>query len=348
MNKRLRGILQAAEREGLTVRGDSAGGSFDGCAVTVGATHEENSGETVSVRGLLRPALDLGLQLGKHRGSLFGGVVVTGNTDIDGELTVTSDEPARGRVLFDGGLADALAALYRASFELRLDDASCSIYHYVGFDLPEAGWLRGALEGVSRAVHLMEAARSTLPVAGPLTAYEPVFRRLSTDHELALMTSPLVLWSRTGADSRGELGTSIELAAQRTRTRRFRLHACARLETSLAVGLTLHRRGLADELRSAFSEDVRLGDRPFDRRFRITAGRVDRLAAILDAEVRAALQALDEQFGRVTLDDEKLSLEAELADVPPSELPHLLHLVADAARRLARNVVHGGEESPYR
>ncbi|MFO0555200.1 MAG: hypothetical protein U0271_42875 [Polyangiaceae bacterium] len=343
MSTPLEAALAVAEGNGLSVRDSSAVGVFEGCSVSV---HSQGSQSIwAEVFGSIEPALDLGLTLGRLRGRGRNAKVVTGNADLDGEFIIEADEPARARILFEGGLAALLVAYHRRLYEVSLHDAGCSIY------ISESGgdWVTTALGGVSEVAKLVATARPLLPVATPLAPYAPVFARFAEDWGLEMQTVPLVVRTPASGATTREVGASLEISATRIERCQYRLRMVAPFWSPLRAGLQLRRRTFADGVRGFFGEgDVELGDRSFDDRFEVSAEKKKRTARLLGADTRARLVELDGKFGRVLLDDMGICLESGLEQIPPSALPRALEQFVEVVRGLTQNAARRAQRGIYR
>jgi hypothetical protein len=337
-------IMHAAERLGLTVERGGASGVIDGRRVKVWVSFPYTNRQSVNVRGQLEWPLDLGVHVAKAVRSPFGeGPIRIGHPDLDGELTVLGDEPARVRMLLDGAIADALVALYRAAFEVSLDDGGCTIYQFVGFDVPDQAWLERALHGAAKIASLMEEARARLPPAKPIEQHAAAVHGVAKSRGLAFSTTPVLA---TGDFD----GCPLEIGTKRTDVRTHHLFARARIETSLGVGLAVRRQGVLDSVRSLLGgQDIVLGDPPFDKHFLVRAERPAQVPVLLDRFARSHLLSIDEHYGPVTVDDETVSVEPIPLSIQLDTVIILAELLTEAALRLSSNRVHGGAEGgPYR
>jgi hypothetical protein len=342
----LEAFLDHAASLGLTVSGSSAAGLVDGRRVELGITLSSNAGASYAVRTHLDPPLDLGLDMRERRLGRFGEApVVTGHPDLDAEFSVSADEPERVRALFTSDLRGEVAALYRGSLDLRVHDGGCAVYATEGFYVVDDAWLDRAVRGSGRVVALMDEARPQVPPAEPLLGHAAALRALAAARGLRLSTAPLL------AEGVVE-GLPITLGAARTGRRKHHLHAEIGLSTDLGLNLAVRRQGLLDEVRTLLGgQDIHVGDAPFDQRFLVRADpeRAERVALLLDREVRAALLGADARAGEVHLGDRSLRVDPIPADRAPETLSWLLDTLVEAASRIAQNHVRGGAEAgPYR
>lgn len=342
----LNDLLRAAKRRGLEVRGRSASGAIDGRRVSLGVDTASRNGESVAVRAYLDPPLDLGLTL---RARVVASVLefdhVTGHPDLDGEFTITGDEPARVRAFLAGPLGDAAAALYRASFDLRIDDTGCTIYVLVGFAVPDDDWFDRAVDSAVKLANLVDAQRVHLDPAEPLKPHAAVLRALADRRALSFSTTPLVT---SGIVE----GRPIFIAAQRTGRRKHHLFARAAIAGDLGIGLSVRRQHLLDDVRTFLGgQDVIVGDAPFDKRFVIGAkpDRAHLVGRLLDAETRAALLAIDARCGPIRLDDHGIRVDPIPLHHPAEDLAWLADTLTEVTGRVSRNLVRGGADAgPYR
>jgi hypothetical protein len=337
-------FLDHAALLGLTVTGNRAAGVVDGRRVDLGITLSANAGASYAVRAHLEPALDLGLDVRERRLGRFGEApVMTGHPDVDAEFEIAADEPDRVRELFMADLRAEVATLYRSSLDLRLHDGGCAVYATEGFYVVDDAWLDRAVRGAVRVVALMDEARRFVAAARPLSGHAEALRAIAAARGLAVSTAPLAL---TGTVE----GHAVAVGATRTGRRKHHLHAEVALETDLGLGLAVRRQGLLDEVRTLLGgQDLQIGDAAFDPRFLVRADRAERVAHLLDAEVRAALLAVDARAGEVTLTDRALRVEPIRVDRAPETLGWLVETLVETAAKIARNHVRGaGDAGPYR
>ncbi|APR83435.1 Hypothetical protein A7982_08784 [Minicystis rosea] len=339
-------LLRAAERRGLVAQGRSASGAIEGRRVSLGFDTAGRNGENVIVRAYLDPPLDLGLTL---RERVVASVLefddITGHPDLDGEFVITGDEPDRVRTLLHGPLGDATAALYRASFDLRLDDTGCTVYGLMGFMVPDEAWLDHAIDHALELASLMDAQRAALDPAHALVPHAAALQNLAVLRHLAFSTAPLI------ASGLVE-GRPLFIGAKRTGRRRHHLLARAAIEGDLGIGLSIRRQSLLDDIRMLVGGvDVSVGDAAFDKRFLVqaTPERAGLVGLLLDTQVRAALLAVDARCGPVTLDDHGIHVEPIPMDHPVEDLVWLADTLTEVTGRVSRNLVRGGAEAgPYR
>jgi hypothetical protein len=339
-------MLLEAQRLGLTIAADEASGEIAGRRLTLKLTMGDRQGQVITVRADLDPPVDLGLTMRERvTASLLSPQAMTGHTDLDAEFAIAGDEPARLRAFFTGPLCEELAALYRATFDLRLRDDGCSVFSTIGFSIPDVGWLDRAVRGAVKIVDLMDDARANLDAPHRLLAHAEALRDLAAARSLGFAPSPLRVW--------GDLeGRALRLGSRRTGKRKYHLFARAELDGDLGIGLSVRRQGLLDDV-SVFlgAQDVLVGDAAFDKRFLIKAdpARAERVAGLLDAEVRAALLAMDARCGAVKVSDQAVTVSPIGIGKPPEELRWLVDTLAEVTGQVSRNLIHGGAEvGPYR
>jgi hypothetical protein len=340
-------LLRAAEGLGLAVRDGAASGTIDGRRVSLGfELTGSREGMTAVVRGWLDPRLDLGLDMHRRAAApLVEPEPVTGNTDLDGEFSITGDEPARVRELLDPPLCAHLVALHRAAHDLRLRDAGCSFFGLYGLYDADEGWVERAVAAAAATVGLMDEARSRVRPAAPIAPHAAALRAFAGARGLGHADTPLRV--------RGSVeGRSIEVGATRTGRGRHHLHARAGFEAELGIGLRIHRQGILDALRTLLGgQDILVGDAAFDARFLIRADpeRAGRVAALFDAGARAALLEVDARVGAVAVDERGVSVDPIPVDVDPGDVVRVIDTLTEVTGRVARNMVHGAEAAgPYR
>ncbi|MFT3773318.1 MAG: hypothetical protein QM820_48685 [Minicystis sp.] len=335
-----------AQQHGFTPVENASSGLFEGRRVSFGFSFTSNNAETFTVDAWLDPPLDLGLSM---RERILAAVLehdhVTGHPDLDGEFTITGDDPDRVRAFFAGPLRDDLAALYRASLDLRVHDAGCAIYAQTGFLGPDEAWFVRALRGAAAIAARMDEQRASLEAAHPIQPHAEVLRTLAKQRGLAFATTPLSTW--------GEVeGRAIQIGAQRTGRGKYELYARAALDGDLGIDLAIRRQGLLDGVRTLLGgQDVIVGDVPFDKRFLVRAdpARTERIGLLLDAEARAALLAIDGRCGPVSVDDRGVAVGPIPIGHAPEDLVWLADTLTEVTGRVSRNIVHGGAEAgPYR
>jgi hypothetical protein len=339
-------LLRRAEELGLTVSGRAAHGTIDGSRVSLAFELVDHQNWTAVVHGWMDPPLDLGLDI--HRRVAVGLTqpeAVSGNPDLDSEFVIEGDEIARVEELLDAPLCARLVATHRASMEFNLRDTGCAIFGLYGIFDVDVRWLDRALDAAVETARLMREARERVPPAARLASHEKALRACAAARGLALMGAPLRLW--------GEVeGRAVEIGATRTGRRRHHLHARAVLDGDLAIGLEVRRQGILDGIVTLLGgQDVLVGDAPFDRRFLIHARpeRVERVAALLDADTRATLLAIDARVGAVAIDDRGVTVDPIDVGHEPEDLAWVLDALVEVTGQISKNLVRGGgAEGPYR
>jgi hypothetical protein len=313
----------------LTVTGRTASGTIDGRRVSVEVENAGRGGWFLVVRSLLDPPLDLGLDIQpRTTASVLEPEPFTGHPDLDAEFTASADEVPRARQLFTVPLCNALAALYRQGFEPRLDDFGCTIISEGGSILPDIVWRDRAISGAIELVSFMDEARAHLAPADRLREHAAALRGLAGRHHLpvAISTAPLRACGMVE-------GRALEVGAARTGACKYHLYARGDLEGDLAVGLSLRRRKLLDDVRTFLgAQEVLVGD-----------------ASLLDHAVRTLLLSLDERCGAVAADDRSVTIDPIPLDLQLDELIIIVEVLIEMTGRISHNLVHGGAEAgPYR
>ncbi|MFO0760666.1 MAG: hypothetical protein U0359_29580 [Byssovorax sp.] len=340
-------ILQTAVDLGLTVADGHAEGEVEGRRVRVDLTIDRNAITVVFARALLERPLDLGLSLHRREISPMiptGGM--TGDPDLDTELSVHGDDRDRTRAFFTRALCAELLSMHRRALDLRLGDEGCTIVSQSIYVTEQAeSWLRNALATAARAATLMEEARAGVPAPHGLSPHVDALFAFADRRHLRWGLSPVLAEGRL--DQRW-------LRVRSVRTGRRRHHLAIRLDfaAELGVGLALHRESLLDALRTALGgQDLKVGDAAFDRRFLIRAepAQAARASRLFDHAVRGALLDLDHRLGPLVIEDRGLRVDPIPLSADPAAIVAALDTLDEVAGRIEKNLLHGGEETgPYR
>jgi hypothetical protein len=298
----------------------------------------------IVVGARLVPRLDLGLSI--RRSSLaVNALHPIGDETLDSEFSVSADERARLVELLTPELRARVVALHGRAFDLHLHDGGCRVLRVLDGAV-EGAWLVEALQAAVSVVQLLDEARGSfrLHSAEPLAHLEPALRAFAGAQGLSFSRSPLVV--------EGEIeGRRLRLASKRTGRRRHQLSARASFAADLGVGLAVRRQGIIDTLLTHMGrQDIQVGDAAFDARFLVQAGEAHeaRVASLLDHDARAALVALSERVGEVTLDDKGISIEEIPPDREAETMVWALDALVEITGRVSKNLLHGAGEGPYR
>lgn len=334
-------------RHGLYVQPSGVRGVLQGVPVAV--LHEvRGSGKnrvTYTVaRAQLSPALDLGLSL--RRSQMGDGLleslgvlapdVLVGDAAFDRDFRVSGHEVARVAALLGPELRLALLGLGGFG-AIYVDDFGVRVERRGFVDEAFAEWALGTVLWFAQA---LQAAASRVPPAPLAVPYLAAFDQAARALGLGYRATPAAL---------GGALDGVEVWAQLTRPGPAQL-GCdlyAQHPSQLGLGLELRpRRGNA--LLFFASPDIELGDPRFDDRFDVHGRDAEGVRRLLDAEVRARIDALRER-GAVLVDD--VGVRLSMAGAPdPRALVPTLRAVRDLSVALVERAGGhaGGHRGAYR
>jgi len=336
-------VEEAAAELRFVARGGKAVGTIDGHPVSVELSLLDQQ-TRLFVRCQLDPPLDLGLDMHRAEVVLIGlHSVQTGDPDLDAEFWVSGDDPRRTGALFAPEVCAHLVELHRAPFDFTLHDGGCSFFQPYGMGL-DAAWIVRAAHVAARTATIVDEARRQVPPAEPLGRHAEAFRALAAARGLTLATAPLSLSGLVD-------GRPIEVGSARTGRGRHHLRVRASFAAELGLQLAVRRERLLDGVRKLLgAQDVLVGDEAFDRRFLIQAipAQAARVPALLDAQVRAALLALDDRAGPITVDDAGVGVDPIDSRTDPETVLWAIDALDEARARIEHHLLHGAEGGPYR
>jgi hypothetical protein len=330
---------EAAATLGFTAEGNEVHGVVEGRHVSLKLDSRTRPMHVVA-SGRLDPPLDLGLDV--HRREVLLGIsnsASTGSVDLDAEFAVGGDEPLRVGELFDAGLRDQLVALHRGAFDVRLHDGGCTISEHTAGGV-DAAWLVSVARSVARTVTLLDRARAELRAAAPLTGHVAALRALAAARGLDFTSTPLAVQGRLD-------GRWIAVGSARTGHGRHHLDVRASFGTELGLGLAVRHRRFLDSVWTMLGGQDLSDD---DRHFLVHAlpEHADRARAVLDREVHAALAAIDERVGPLTIDDRGVTVDPIPASAAPDVLVWAVDAIDEVRARIEHNLLHGSAGGPYR
>lgn len=329
----------AAATLGFTAHRSEAHGVLSGHHVSLELDWASRPGQVI-ISARLDPPLDLGLEM--HRRQVLLGTsneATTGSADLDIEFSVEGDEPLRIEELFEARLREQILTLHRASYDVRLHDGGCTISEQSAAGI-DAAWLVKAARAAAHTVTLLDAARAEVRAAAPLAAHVEPLRSIAAARGLTFASTPLSL---TGQIE----GRSIAVSSARTGHGRHHLSARVSFGTELGLGLTVRHRRLLDSVWTMLGgQDLSDSDRHF--LVRALPEHADRARALLDRDVYAALVALDERTGPLTLDDRSVTVDPIPASVAPDVVLWAIDTLDEARARIEHNLLHGSAGGPYR
>jgi len=334
-------------RHGLYVQPSGVRGVLQGVPVAV--LHEvRGSGKnrvTYTVaRAQLSPALDLGLSL--RRSQMGDGLleslgmlapdVLVGDAAFDRNFHVSGHEVARVAALLGPELRLALLGIGFGA--IYVDDLGVRVERRGFVDEAFAEW---SLATVLWFAQALQAAATRVPPAPLAVPYLSAFDQAARALGLGYRATPPAL---------GGALDGVQVWAQLTRQGPSQL-GCdlyAQHPSQLGLGLELRpRRGTAFPFFS--SPDIELGDPRFDDRFDVHGRDPEGVRAVLDAEIRARIDALRDR-GAVLVDDVGVRLSMLGAPDPRALVP-TLRAVRDLSAALAERAsgAHaGGRRGAYR
>lgn len=294
----------------------------------------------VMFRATLQPALDLGLVV--RRAGLVAAVegmlgavdVELGAPRFDASFAVRADEPDRARALLGRAVRDVLIAVDDDPIEVRDDEVTIDValdgpWSHAPRSADQHGaWLAASTRRVAAVAAALDAARAATAPASRVVPLVPALEAIAARHGL-------VCAADAPARVSGTIGGAFAWAATRRRARgSSELEVAARVPTPVPFHLVIAtaRTGLGAWLTGG---DVPLGDAAFDAAFDVRTDDPERLRALLDPSLRAAVIAIG-AGRRLELDRWGVRVVEATADVDPATLPVLLEQVAELAAALSR------------
>lgn len=343
-------IYDAVKALGFTLFEDRAEKTLKGHRVTVSAAWSSRNNQ-IFVRATLDPPLDLGLKMTRRMFAatdltgvgLHHSGMVTGSSDLDEEFNIEVDHGGRARDLFTTSFCQHLAAIHRASFDIELTDAGCSLTEPYGVGI-DAAWIERASDRAAETAALMETSRAKIRPAKALARVADRITTLAGVRQWSQRSAPFAI---QGAIE----GRSIALSSSRVSKSEHVLHLEAPFETSLGLGLAIKREGLFTGLVTLLGgQDIKVGHAPFDRRFLVRANEreVERVRALFTTTVCEPLLQLDAEIGQVSVSDEGLRIDPITTDVDPDALARAIDVAHEARITIERLWLHGGASGPYR
>lgn len=341
-----------AARLGLSYARSQVWGTLEGQGVQL-RTEVRGSGKhrqtwTV-VASFLNPPLDLGLSvyrqgfLSNTFGALFGAQdVAVGDPSFDPAYVVKADEPARAVALLGPELRAFFVRAHADRTGLHLADTGARIEER-GMVSNEQ-WLEWALQTVAMASRLADAARANVPPATPLVPHRAAWMEFAKAAGLAGMDTPLCIWGRMEE-------ASVSAYAVRVGHVQHRLEVLVRFDQGLGLGLLVRPTGTLDGIASFFGgQDHSFGDPAFDPAFVVKAPSADRLAEVLDADVRRRLVELASRGVVVQVRDDGVTVRAPSFPADASEVPRLVAEAKGVARAIYANASRreAPRDQPYR
>jgi hypothetical protein len=118
---------------------------------------------------------------------------------------------------------------------------------------------------------------------------------------------------------------------------------------SLGLDLPLRHQHTFDRLASLFgAQDIDLGDPPLDQAFAVKAHEPSAAGEILDPPTRAALLALHQRVGVVSLSDEGMSVRLPCGAPDPAVVPRTVQQPSALAESISSHGTRERELGPYR
>jgi len=277
-------------------------------------------------------------------GTLFGAQdVAVGDAAFDPAYVVKADEPPRAQRLLDSELRRFLVDLAANDAGMRLGDAGGYMERRGAIsDEASIEWL---LRTVALAARRMHEARQSVPPAAALAPHRAAWMEYARAAGMTGMDTPLCIWGRMSEDA------AVSAYAVRVGEGQHRLEVLVRFDAPLGLGLLVRPTKTLDGIASFFGgQDHSLGDAAFDRAFVVKAPSADRLARILDAEVRKGLVELAAHAIAVQVQDEGVTVRAASFPADPAEVPRLVAQVRGVARSIQVNATRheGAGIGPYR
>jgi hypothetical protein len=322
----------AAAQLGLCLEGGIMHGRLQGYGLRI-----QRIDGGVNVACWLDLPMDLGLQAWQRRAvgptlTFPPTPVRAGDPEVDHGYLVFGDEPGRVALLLAGQTRELLLRPPHGG-QLYLSDHNLSLV-YPGFLNTER--LVQAAQGTLQATAVVDRARAKVPAASHLSQHAAAWTSYARSSGLRFMYAPLSMWGTVGgADVAAYVvrcGPS--LAYSRVSSR---LHVQVRFAHYLDLGLLIRAEVPMDVLAVFFGpKDVRLGDPAFDRTFLVKASAPDRVRALLDDHVRAALLGVHHHVGPVMVDDEGVSVDLPMVPRDPTVIPRVVQELSSAVTAISR------------
>lgn len=289
----------------------------------VSMVRNRNRGDWLSVEVRLQPAMDLGLRFSpsgvvESVKDWFGAVdIQIGVPTLDSAFAIRGDEPERIRALFQGALQSAVEPWRWRGLTIR-DDMVRTFETQFEDDALD---LELRLGSVVELAERIEVARWTVPPAAPLLAIAQRWDAFASEHGLQLSVgSPMCMTGALGS-------TQIRVSARRRAKDKFNIELWVYFDKPLDCRLFVGTRQ---------RPNTTLGDPEFDDAFGVWTDEPDKVARILDREVRLALVA--NCHGReLNIQSHGLMMVDDSADFTPDSVLSILSALSDLAGRMSRN-----------
>jgi hypothetical protein len=288
--------------------------------------------------------LDLGLSVRPHGffEDLFrgGGDILVGDPLFDDRFLVQADEEQRARAVLTPRLRGLIRPPVPSGTAIALSDSGCVVECRGVCSF--APWLTSAIELAAQASAELAQARASVPVASPLAPYASAWASYARARGLQGFDTPLCMWGTLE-------GVVVRAYAVRVSRLAYALEIQVGLGQPLGLGLQIRPQHTFDRLSALFgAQDLELGDPPFDAAFVVKAHEPGAIRELLDAPTRAALLAVHQGVGALSLSDDGLTVRLPLLGRDPSVVPRTAEKLAALGEALSRRRAQQPALGPYR